>query len=617
VLFVNVDGIQQNPDHGDYITDQTGIIFAQAPRNGADIAVFVLWTGIGEKLAGSAFPQTIQWDWAYWDYADLGRQEYDFAGLFIGNGISDSFTVPIPQQTSLLYSVQIRFYQNGVLTPLTTLGLTMTTTKLATGVVVFLSGPLPSDVYGALYVSRGLYEGLEPTFGFQDPNGIIFGPTPSTYQHFFARLISATFDPSVDMVGCPNHSPEERIQTFTDDLWTIAVKTFALLTPELQTTSVFGVSANTAVGSFAFFIDNNPGLSGQEGLAEIGEFAIINQPPPFNMTGLDAPTSTGNFVIDIDPASIGQEATSMFGTFAFFIDTNPPAIGEEATAEVGVFGLEFSAGSIEATAEFGDFTFGFDVFGLSAISDVGSYTLIIDYPPAGLEAVSQIGVITAEPSIPIVGVEALSEFGSFTFIVDGSPDLSGLGAVAEFGNIIASLTYAVTGEEATASVGNINNDIGPAFSGVGATAEAGYFRNTTVMLNGIGATTFVGLLLSTTNEETSGLEAMSDIGSFVPSVGTMFSGVGATAEAGYFRNTTVMLNGMAAAAAVGNMGPHFDRGVAAASEVGILIPTVTLTLPSVSTTAQAGTIYPSPVLLSVGGRQANTQPGTITVSTSF
>lgn len=368
LVFANIDGIQQNAAHGDFTTNSTGIVFSSAPVNGVDIAIFVFWSGIGSKLHASRFPLTVQWDWAYWDYADLGRKEFDFAGFFVGDGVTESFTVLIPQQSSLLYNVVVKFFKNGVITDLSALGLTMTTTKLATGVVVFLSDALPSDTYAALYVARGLYEGLEPTFGYQDPNGVVFSPIPSSYEHYFARLISSSYDPSVDMVGCPSHSPEERIQSSVEDEWTIACKIYVEVTLNLENAMLPGVHATSQFGSFLLGISTNPHLQGRSVTANMGTFGLMNLPPPFNLAGNVVTSSTGHLVAAVSP-HMGVAAVSDRGSFTFSMTTNPGLIGQHAQA--------FAANLAGAR-----------VTGVSAISAPGILGHSVSRTIAGVAAVS-------------------------------------------------------------------------------------------------------------------------------------------------------------------------------------------------------------------------------------
>jgi hypothetical protein len=249
-IFANIDGIQQNIEVGDFIINSTGILFDVAPENGAEIEVFVIWEGLGLRLAPVSSPATIQWDYAYWNYEDLGRKEYDFAALFIGDDVTETFTLPIPQVTSLLYNAVIKFYDNGVLTTADDLGLTVNIIKLSTAIVVEFSAPLSSSVYGAVYVARGFFEGLSPSFGYQDPNGVVFVPTPTSWQHYFARLITGSYDPATQISGCP--TPEERVQTDVEDLFTIVVKTFVEQFSGPITVSLIGQEATAEFADVEF-----------------------------------------------------------------------------------------------------------------------------------------------------------------------------------------------------------------------------------------------------------------------------------------------------------------------------------------------------------------------------
>lgn len=249
-IFANIDGIQQNIEVGDFVINDTGILFDVAPENGAEVDVFVIWEGLGLRLTPVSSPATIQWDYAYWNYEDLGRQEYDFAALFIGDDATETFTLPIPQVTSLLYNAVIKFYDNGVLTTADDLGLTVNIIKLSTAVVVEFSAPLSSSVYGAVYVARGFFEGLTPDFGYQDPNGVVFVPTPASYQHYFARLITGSYDPASQITGCP--TPEERIQTDVEDLFTIVVKTYVEQFTGPSTITLVGQEVTTEFSDVGF-----------------------------------------------------------------------------------------------------------------------------------------------------------------------------------------------------------------------------------------------------------------------------------------------------------------------------------------------------------------------------
>lgn len=268
-IFVNVSGIEQDYATGDFQLDDLGVTLNVTPVSGDKVDIYVVWLGVGTKLAAVPSPITIQWDWAFWDYADLGRQEYDFAGLIIGDDVTESFSVPIRQVNSSLYNVYIKFFKNGVYTTAGELGLTVDVAKISTGVNIFLSSALGSDTYGAIYVSRGFFEGLEPSFGFQNANEATFDPVPSTYEHFFARLISKYYDPSRDMKGCP--TPEERIQTAVEDVFTIAVRAFPGEIPTApQLPPLLGVEAVAGIGNFTISHANLTG--GLEVTTEIGVF---------------------------------------------------------------------------------------------------------------------------------------------------------------------------------------------------------------------------------------------------------------------------------------------------------------------------------------------------------
>jgi hypothetical protein len=457
IVFVNVDGIQQNYNTGDYIIGSSGVTFANAPVNGAVIAIFVVWSGIGERLIGNSitYPQTIQWDWAFWNYADLGRKEFDFAGFFLGNDITDSFTIPIPQTSTLLYNTILRFFQNGVEVSINDLGLTYSQTKLTTGIVIFFSSALPSNVYGALYISRGFTEGLEPTFGYQDPSGIVFQPVPSSYQHYFARLISPNYDPSSIMDGCPNHTPEERIQSIVDDLFTIVVFTGIQEAPVFQTANLIGLSVAAEIGEFAFFIDTNPFLAGVAAIANTGTISIGLIPPPFDLSGVESISQYGDLITDVEPSG-SLETIAEIGDFAFFIDTNPSVSG------------------VEATALFHDIL------------------KVLNVNP--LETNAEIGILIPKIDIAYTGQESIAQFGSFTLHIDTNPSLSGRFVTAHFGTIRIQRNLGVA---VISQIGNLNPNISAFVSGgtgLESQASAGilYPSPKNVFVSGLGAAAQVG-----------------------------------------------------------------------------------------------------------------------------
>jgi hypothetical protein len=491
IILVNISGIQQTQDHGDYTITSSGIVFYSPPSNNTDIAVFVFWIGIGQKLQASTSPLTIQWDWAFWDYADLGRQEYDFAALFIGDGITESFTLPIPQQSSLLYNIVVKFFKNGVLTTLNALGLTMTTTKLATGVVIFLSDSLPADTYGALYVSRGLYEGLEPTFGYQDPNGIVFAPEPSSYQHFFARLISASYDPSVDMVGCPNQAPEERIRTIVEDEWTIACKIYVEVFLNLINQLLVGQEAISGYGTLLSLIDNNPSLSGQLVTTSVGTIDVVSSDVFGSMVGIEAISELSVIFPGIDSSGlIGQELISNYGSivpqigqiiglesasqnggFAINLDQQPAFGGVEAVGgleAIGGFAIILGVGpnfsGQGGTSDFGILTIGVDdtLSGQFVVAENGEFEFHFDQNLA-INGVQAIAEFTAPDPLIQTGMEAQSQFGVLVPQIAPLNIIPGGVATTQIGTIIVNITPILpptTGQEAVSTVGSVVVQIG-------------------------------------------------------------------------------------------------------------------------------------------------------------
>jgi hypothetical protein len=351
--------------------------------------------------------------------------------LFIGDGVSDGFSVAIPQATSSLYSVLLKFFENGVETTSAALGITYTITKLSTAVSVFLSDPLPTTVYVSLYVSRGFYEGLEPTFGYQDPSGIVFEPTPATYQHFFARLITEDYDPSVDMVGCP--TPEERVLADVEDVFTIAIRSF----PENFTDNIFlhldGQQTAAQVGSLAFTLISSPNtpLPSLRGISEIGTFAFeISGASP--ISGLEVVSSVGIIIpgVPLD----GLVSTSDIGVFTFDIDSEIDTIGLATTTEIGDFSNRDIDG-LETDAEFGD--------------------LIPMAMPAILSNVANTEFATLAPSQPLslVGGEVTATVGSPSTRVS-----IGQFATGETGEFVLTISKNLTGTQVTARAGRLQVD---------------------------------------------------------------------------------------------------------------------------------------------------------------
>ncbi len=451
MIFANVDGIQQNNLVGDFIIEINGIVFDKIPRINAEIAVFVVWSGVGERLVPSSYPATIEWDWAYWDYPDLGRKEFDFAGFFVGDDVTESFIVPIPQATSLLYNVVVKFFRNGVMISLGSLGLVMITTKLAIGVNIFLNGPLPIGVYAALYISRGLYEGLEPTFGYQDPNGVIFAPTPSSYQHFFARLISGTFDPSTIMVGCPDHTPEERIEQLVQDNFTICVETYVEQFPTRKNPVLFGVSAVGSVGNFAFNISTQPILTGLSAQVFVDVPIISLSPSPFSLAVV---SSIGSVGFSLSSPFVGLAASVFSGVFSFGLISNPT---------LNPIGIEVVSGLAGIRPPF-------DLAGMSSISDIGIFGIVVSPIFVGLVATASIASpgfdLISNPSLNPIGIEAVSSVGQLdvgdnvtgdsvvssvgTFIVNLTPRMLGLSAVSHVSPFVTAIH--VTGVQANTAI---------------------------------------------------------------------------------------------------------------------------------------------------------------------
>ena len=658
-IFVNIDGIQQNQDGGDYIIDSTGVVFDVPPQNDTDIAIFVFWTGIGRKLQASAFPLTIQWDWAYWNYADLGRQEYDFAAFFLGDGITESFTLPIPQHSSLLYNVVIKYFQNGVLLSSTlnndgsytipALGLTYRTVKLATSVVVFLSGPVPSDTYGALYLSRGVYEGLEPTFGYQDPNGVVFAPEPSSYQHFFARLISADFDPSVDMVGCPNHAPEERFQTVVEDEWTIACKIYTELFLNLSNNFLTGVSAVSGHGDFTFFMESSPTLGGVRGLTEVGSFIVEVDPDPLSLNGNEAISAVGVLGVEAG-VNLGIEALAEFGTFAFAIDTNPGLGGVEALSEIptDIQDIDPVDTGVEAISEIGNISSGnitllltgvnsttqYQLFGhqdvisngQEVISEFGGFDFTNVYILNGEQGISQVGSIIPNIMPAILGAGAttgIQDFGQLSILTGQT----GFGQVGTLG-VSSDATPSFNGQETTTDVGSLSIDIAPDMAGQAGFTDVGSFfvelsQSPTVNgQEGVGEVGFFGIAADT-NPVFVGEEAVSAISMIIDVEPTMAGQSGSTDVGSFFieLSQSPTLTGVTAMSNIGAFTLKIQRGMEVTSAIGSLIPLIEPRdiMPGLAASTQVASmnVNITPILPQMNGQQTTSQVGVLQVGVGF
>jgi hypothetical protein len=389
-IIVNLQGIQQvaGTDYIVIATGTTGIQFIVPPESGSVINVYVLWSAIGSRPTAIVQPTTIQWDWAFWDYADLGVEEFDMAGVMIGDGVTENFTLGIPQTSTTLYNTQLQIYSNGILTTAAAMGLTVQIIPLATTVTIAFSAPLPLNAYAALYISRGLYEGLQPTFGYQDPSGIVLTPTPSSYQHFFARLITPTFDPSTMMSGCP--TPDERVQTLANDIFTLVVKTYPLTFEPPPFITLTGVSATTAVGHLTL-TGSTPGiiahLSGVTAISQHGNLTTKAQ----HLQGQFATSAHGSLGITVHPHFLGNVATSNVGALHTSITHTLP--GAATTSAISHFGYRISYGQ-QAKAQVGTFPVSKPLHGVAAVSTTGQ---LVPNPkrvnPSGVAATSGVGTM--------------------------------------------------------------------------------------------------------------------------------------------------------------------------------------------------------------------------------
>lgn len=479
-VFVNLDGIQQNSVVGDYNTTTEGIVFAQPPQNGRRINIFVVIAGVGiGRLQRISSPSTIEWDWAFWNYPDLGRKEFDLAGVFVGDGVTEGFSLPIPQTTSSLYNVVLKFYLNGIPKTLQQLGITATVIKLSTGVSVFLSAPLPINSYCGVYVSRGFVEGPEPNFGFQDPANIVFEPTPATYQHYFAQLISATYDPSTQMAGCPR--PEERIETSLDDMFSIIVKTIPQELHERTLTNLVGVASHAAAGIFAFDITSSPPLVGVVAVTHAGTFRVTYN-TTYTLSGVSSSVDIGTFTYAFDIT--GAEAESAIGSFALDIDSTDSITGVAVLTEQATLHPYINLSGTD-----------------SAVSLTGTFSQRVNDTISGVVAMAQLGgfMIQLSPNIPLVGRSVTTSIGqlarSTEFDISASPRLDGLNVTAHTGYFFVMTSR---GESVLAEIPQIVADVLPNFSALVATSAVGSpgvdVDPVLVHLSGQSATTAVGVL---------------------------------------------------------------------------------------------------------------------------
>jgi hypothetical protein len=451
-VIVNLQGVQQldSVDYALITAGTTGVQFPEAPDAGLIINIYVFTTAVGHRLSPVSYPATIQWDWAFWNYADLGRQEYDLAGVAIGDGTTESFTLPIPQTSTNLYNTSLQVYLNGVLTSLTALGLTVQTIQTPTAVTLVFSSALPVNSYAALYLARGFYEGLEPTFGYQDPSGIVFTPTPSSYQHYFARLISPTFNPSNVMQGCP--TPDERMQAEADDMFTIAVTTVLEEFQAPPLFHIFGVQATSGIGHFSISDSSSVSLHGLAATSAIGT-VHVHVTSSYPLVGLAAVAAVGTLAVGYE--LIGEDAISQHGSFVVERDPIVDLHGLFVTSHVG--GIHYFRG-VAGTSEVGSFSVLIDKLGhagQAATSGHGHFVPMVTIHPQGQQAVSVLG---AKPFSP--GQQAVSAVGHFVPLLDKLGH-AGQQVTSETGQLfVTPRQVALTGQHATASVGTMSVETG-------------------------------------------------------------------------------------------------------------------------------------------------------------
>lgn len=163
----------------------------------------------------------IGWDKPFWEFNDLGRQEFYLLETFIGDSIRTEFeAVPIFDPT--LYNTKVVLKKNGDVIESEDTNLTFTVKATHTTIKVVTNFALPVSFSMELFIAQGFREGIEPTLG-RNLENTSFRPTESTYKHHHPRALKTVtedgvfFDPSSIVSSCTGgtigatNSPNERI----------------------------------------------------------------------------------------------------------------------------------------------------------------------------------------------------------------------------------------------------------------------------------------------------------------------------------------------------------------------------------------------------------------------
>lgn len=207
--------------------ENMGVIFQEFPDKKITLLFDRLSCDASEDGGWETYPWDttnipgIGWDKPFWDFSDLGREEFYLLDTFIGDSVRTEFeAVPIYDPT--LYNTKVIIKRNGNIIEPEDTTLVPTVIKTHTTIKIKTNFPLPVSFTLELFVAQGFREGLEPSLGVNLEN-TQFRPVESTYEHHYPRTLKTVtedgefFNPNTvvssctgDSVGATN-SPNERI----------------------------------------------------------------------------------------------------------------------------------------------------------------------------------------------------------------------------------------------------------------------------------------------------------------------------------------------------------------------------------------------------------------------
>jgi len=122
------------------------------------------------------------WDKPFWDYDDLGREEYYLLQTLQGDGSTSQFVVDALFDPTL-YQIRTVVKQNGVEIDADYVVVTTSHTQIFVDTTFSLASTMTVEVYQ----SQGFYQDTDPTFIGTTLDDSLFQPAPSDYEHAVIR----------------------------------------------------------------------------------------------------------------------------------------------------------------------------------------------------------------------------------------------------------------------------------------------------------------------------------------------------------------------------------------------------------------------------------------------